>query len=69
MTDDAAVLCLGCDRMTQLSRCSTSGPIKEIDEDGILTRRWFHVCPHCFSDDLVPARRAEEENDDDEQRG
>jgi len=67
---EPAARCVDCFRVTAESQLSTSGPIKEIDEDGRLTRRWFHVCPFCFGANLAPieANENEEETDDDEQR-
>ncbi len=49
--------------MTPEAKLSTSGPIKEIDDDGKLSRRWFHVCPWCFGASLAPVRAAEIEAD------
>jgi len=57
MSREAFVRCADCLRVTPESRLSTSGPIKEIDEDGNLSRRWFHVCPYCFGADLQQYRR------------
>lgn len=45
-------LCGDCDHVT--SEPSTTGPIKEVDEDGLLQRNWAHLCPECFSTNIRP---------------
>jgi hypothetical protein len=47
-----ALRCLDCKTVTPKSGLSVTGPIKEIDADGILSRRWAYVCPHCFGTNL-----------------
>lgn len=54
MATDDALLCRDCGKVTPKADLSTTGPIKEIDEDGRLTRRWAYVCPHCFGHTFQP---------------
>lgn len=65
--DATLVRCGDCSRVSPVSSLSTSGPIKEIDEDGKLHRRWFHVCPWCFGASLAPIENSKPEEDNDDE--
>lgn len=44
--------CRECGHVCTTEELSTSGPLKEVDEDGQLIRRWIYICPRCFSPKL-----------------
>jgi len=47
------VVCECCECEWHTSQLDTSGPVKEWDEDRQeFVKRWFYVCPGCYSDRL-----------------
>lgn len=52
MTNDF-VECQGCHKEWHTSQLSSTGPIKDYDEEKMEhTKKWIHICPECFSDQL-----------------